>query len=133
MPKKKQQKKPNRNKTKKIRTNLDLTADSWIEKYETILKKFEIRIFQLIAKILLNQQSFNQIRTCLTGHNQIWYHSIYQKILKYFHDLPNQNFSVLWLKWTQIMEIKQNQTFFDGIYSNLTPYLFYQKNTNVFQ
>ena len=133
MPKKKQQKKPNRNKTKKIRTNLDLTADSWIEKYETILKKFEIRIFQLIAKILLNQQSFNQIRTCLTGHNQIWYHSIYQKILKYFHDLPNQNFSVLWLKWTQIMKIKQNQTFFDGTYSNLKSYLFYQKNTNVFQ
>ena len=26
---------------------------------------------QLIAKILLKQQSLNQIRHCLTGHNQI--------------------------------------------------------------
>ena len=60
MPKKKK----NRNKTKK-------NQDKFEDKYETILIKFEIRIFQLVAKILLNQQSFNQIRTCLTGHNQI--------------------------------------------------------------
>ena len=30
-----------------------------------------IRISQLIAKILLKQQSSNQIRICLTDHNQI--------------------------------------------------------------
>ena len=62
MPKKKQKK--NRNETKKIRTNLRTNM-------KLFLIKFEICIFQLIAKILLNQQSFNQIRTCLTGHNQI--------------------------------------------------------------
>ena len=33
------------------------------------------------------------------------------KKLKYFNDFPNQNFSVLWLKWTQVIEIKQNRTF----------------------
>ena len=33
--------------------------------------KFKIRISQLIAKMLLKQQSLNQIRHCLTGHNQI--------------------------------------------------------------
>ena len=33
--------------------------------------KFKIRISQFIAQILLKQQSLNQIRHCLTGHNQI--------------------------------------------------------------
>ena len=33
--------------------------------------KFKIRISQLIAKIIPKQQSLNQIRNCLTGHNQI--------------------------------------------------------------
>ena len=31
------------------------------------------------------------------------------------------------------MEMKQNQTFFRGTYSNLTPYLFLSKNIPVFQ
>ena len=31
------------------------------------------------------------------------------------------------LKQVQTSEMKQNQTFFHGAYSNLTPYLFYQK------
>ena len=35
----------------------------------------------------------------------------YGKILKYFNDFQNQKFSVLWLKWSQTMEMKQNQTF----------------------
>ena len=56
-----------------------------------------------------------------------------KKILKYFNDFQNQNFSVLWLKWTQTMEMKQNQTFFHGTYSNLTPYLFLLKNIKIFQ
>ena len=37
----------------------------------TILIKFKIRISQLIAIILFKQQSLNQIRHCLKGHNQI--------------------------------------------------------------
>ena len=44
----------------------------------------------------------------------------YYRILQNFNDFQNQNFSVLWLKWTQTMEMKQNQTFFQGTYSNLT-------------
>ena len=94
-------------------------------------------ISQLYAKILLKQGSLNQIRHYLMGHNQIWHyflsknHYFLSKILKYF-GLPNWNFSVLWPKWTQPMEIKQNQTFFCGTYSDLTPYLFLSKN-NVFQ
>ena len=30
------------------------------------------------------------------------------------------NFSILWLKWTEAMEMKHNQTFFHGTYWNLT-------------
>ena len=33
--------------------------------------KFKIPISQLISKFLLKQRSLNQIRHCLTGHNQI--------------------------------------------------------------
>ena len=50
-----------------------------------------------------------------------------KKMLKYLNDFQNWNFSVLWLKWTQTTELKQNQTFFHGAYSNLTSYLFSQK------
>ena len=48
-------------------------------------------------------------------------------MLKYFNDFKNQDFSVFWLKWTQTMEMKQNQTFFHGTYSNLTSFIFCQK------
>ena len=44
----------------------------------------------------------------------------YQNILKYFNDFQNQNFSILWLKWIQTMGMRQNRTFFQGSYSNLT-------------
>ena len=63
-------------------------------------------------------------------HNQIWHHFL-SKTLKYFTNLQNWNFSVLWLKWTQIMEMKK--TIFHGTYLNRTPYLFYHKNSKVFQ
>ena len=43
-------------------------------------------------------------------------------MLKYFNDFLNQNFPVLWLKWIQTMEIKQNQTLFHRTYSNLTSF-----------
>ena len=35
----------------------------------------------------------------------------YQKTLKYFKDLKNRHFWVLWLKWNQAMEMIQNQTY----------------------
>ena len=49
-------------------------------------------------------------------HIQFW-HFLMKKILKYFSDFENQNFSVLWLKWTQVMEMKQHQAFSHGAYS----------------
>ena len=56
-----------------------------------------------------------------------------KKILNNFNGLQNWNFLVLWRKWTQAMGMKQNQTFFLGTYSNLTPYLFLSKNIKVIQ
>ena len=55
------------NKTKKL--GQILRKDSLIEKYKTISIRFKICISQFIAKILLEQQSLNQIRHCLTGQN----------------------------------------------------------------
>ena len=56
----------------------------------------------------------------------------YQRILKYFSDFQNGNFSVLWLNWTQTMEMKQNKTLFLGVYSNLTSFLIGRKNLKYF-
>ena len=56
-------------------TNFNLATNSKIEKYQTILIKSKIRIAQLIAKIVLKQQSLNQVSQdiikCVTEHNQI--------------------------------------------------------------
>ena len=52
------------------KTNFDLASDFLIEKCKTMLVKLKIRTFQLIAKILLKQQSLNLIRQSLTGHVQ---------------------------------------------------------------
>ena len=43
------------------------------------------------------------------------------KNINYFSDFQNRNFSILLrLKWNQAIELRQNQTFFRGTYSNLT-------------
>ena len=89
------------------------------------------RTSQRIAKIKLKQWSLNQIRHCLTEHIQMWHH-FFDQLLKYFHDFQDQNFSVLWLRWTQTMETKQNQTLFHGKYSNMTSCLFYQRTLKYF-
>ena len=65
-------------------------------------------------------------------NNQTWHHFFYQKILKYFNELQNQNFSVLWLKWTQTIEMKQSQTFFHGTCSNWHHICFHQKKLKCF-
>ena len=46
----------------------------------------------------------------------------------YFIEIKNRNFSILWLKWTPEMEMKQNETFLHG-----TSYLFLSKIIKVFQ
>ena len=57
----------------------------------------------------------------------------YQNILKYFNDFQNRIFSVLSLRRTQKMEMKQNQAFFHQTYSNLTPYLTLSRNIKISQ
>ena len=82
---------------------------------------FKIEISQFYDKSEPKHWKWNKIRHFFMWHSQFWYHILfYQQILKYFNVFPNQNISVLWLKWTQAMEMKQNQTFFHGTYSNLT-------------
>ena len=73
-----------------------------------------------------------QIRYFPIGHIQTWHQiTFYQNILKYFSDFWNRNFSILWLKWTQKIKMEKYQTFFHGIYSNVTPFL--SKHFKVFQ
>ena len=94
--------------------------------------KFKMCISQLIAKILHKQQ----IKSNQTLFDKGIIKSdiiFYQKILNYFNDLQNWNFSFLWITWTETMEMKLNQTFFHWTYSNLTPYLFLLKSIKVFQ
>ena len=85
---------------------------------------FKIEISQFRGWSKIKQRKWNTIKHLCVGHIQIWHHVVYQKILKYLNDLQNRNFLILWLKWTQTRETKQNQTFFHGAYSNLTPYLY---------
>ena len=58
-----------------------MTINPLIEKYWTISIKFKIRISQPIAKIVLKQQSLNQITLCLTEHVQNWHHFFDQKFI----------------------------------------------------
>ena len=62
------------------------------------------------------------MRHCLVGHIEIWHNFFYQ-ILKYFNDFQNRKFSVLWINWAQPREVKQNEAFFRGTYSNLTSFV----------
>ena len=83
-----------------------------------------------MAEILLKQRTWNQIWHSLIGHiSKLISYFLINKNLKYFNDC--HNCSVLWLKWTQKMEMTQNQTFFQGTYS-IRSYLL-SKNSNVFQ
>ena len=81
--------------------------------------------------ILINEPKqwiSNKIRHFPIGHIQLWRHIFfYKKIISYSNDFQNRNFSVLWPKWTQAMEMKQNQKFFHGTYSNLTSFCIRRK------
>ena len=81
--------------------------------------------------------SQNSTQTAKLKPNQtlwqdIFKHDVFcdQKV-KYFNDFQNQNFSVLWLKWTRTMEVRQNQISFHGAYSHLTSYLFFIKKRSI--
>ena len=54
------------------------------------------------------------------------------KILNYFNEYQNWNFSVLWLNWTQTIQRKQNQTFFHVTYLKLISYFIGHKVLDYF-
>ena len=93
----------------------------FIKKYSSVLMTSKLLSF--ITKSEPNHWKWNKIRQL---HIQIWRHI-------YFSDFQNRSFSVLWLKWTEAMEVNQNQIFFHGTYSNLTLHLFLSNNNKVFQ
>ena len=90
-------------------------------------------IYFFIKKLLKYFSDFQNpnFRHLSIGHIQIW-HFFYSKIWKYFGDFQNRSFSVLWLRWTQAMEMRQNQTFFHEICSNLTSFFIGSKILNYF-
>ena len=99
------------------------TISFFIKKYYNISMPFKIKISQYYEYGESKPWEWNKIRHFSMGHVQIWQRIFfYQKVLKYFNDFQNRDFSVLWLKWTKTMEMKQSQTFFRETYSNLTPF-----------
>ena len=62
--------------------------------------------------IKVSQNNGTETKSVILPWDIFKYHIFLSKMLKYFHDFQNQNFSVLWLKWIQIIEMKQNQTFY---------------------
>ena len=91
-----------------------------------------IQVFQWVSKLKflifmtkVNSSNGNETKSGIffMEHIQIWHHiCFYQKKLKCFNDFQNWNLSVLWLNWTETMEMKLNETFFYGTYSNLTSF-----------
>ena len=58
------------------------------------------------------QWKWNKIRYFLHWtYSNLTPYRFYQEILKYFSDFQNRNFIVLWLKWTQTMEMKRTRHF----------------------
>ena len=53
-------------------------------------------------------------------------------IIHNFNDFQNWNFSVLWLKWTQAMKMKQNQIFSMDIFKSDIIF-HWSQNTKIFQ
>ena len=93
----------------------------FIKKYWSILMNFKSKFLNFMTNV--NQNNGNEIKSDIFRWDMFksdTISSFHQQILKYFNDFQNRNFSVLWLKWTETMDIKQNRTFFYGTYSNLT-------------
>ena len=86
-----------------------------------------------MTKVSLNKGNETKSDIILWGIFKSETISFFVKKLKYFNVFQIRNFSVLWLKRTQIMEMKINQTFFHGTYSNPTTYLSVSKNIKIFQ
>ena len=103
-----------------------------------------IKVFQWLLKsefisfmTKLNPNNWNETKSDIFPWHIFKSGSIsfffYRNILKYFNDFQLLNFSVLLLKLTQTIKMKENQTFFHVTYSNLTTYLFSSKNIKVFE
>ena len=80
-----------------------------LKKYSGISITFIIKTSQFYDFSEPKQWKWIKIRCFSMGHIQIWHHIFFiKKLLKYLNDFQNQNFSVLWLQWTRIREMKQN-------------------------
>ena len=99
---------------RKTGTNFYLTTSFLIEKYQTISINFKILITYCqnstqTTKLKPNQALFSRVYWNLTSFCS------WEKV-KVFQWLSKSKFLSFMLKWTQTMEIKQNQTFFHGTY-----------------
>ena len=82
----------------------------------------------------MNPNSGNKTKSDIFSWNIFKFDTIsFNRILKYFNDFQNRNFSVLRLKWTQTVEMKQNQTFFHGSFQIWCHIFFLLKYIKEFQ
>ena len=91
--------------------------------FESLSITFKINISQFYDLSELKQWKWNKTRYFSMRYIQIWRHIYMTSDWKYFNSFQNWHFSVLWLKWTQTMGMKQNQTFFHWKYSNRTSFI----------
>ena len=75
----------------------------------------------------------NQIFLYGTYSNLTPYLFSIKKILNYFNDFQNQNFSFLLLQLNQMIEMKQNQTFFPWDTFKSDSIFHWSQNTKIFQ
>ena len=112
-------------------TYLNLTAYLFLSTYIKViqcLSKSEILSFMTKLNPINGNETKSDILLWDIFKSDTFF---YQKILKYFNDFQNRNSSNLWLKWTQTMEMKENQTFFKGTYSNLALFSLVVKCYNI--
>ena len=105
-----------------IYLSIYLSIYMYIYIFESLSMTFKINISQFYDLSELKQWKWNKTRYFSMRYIQIWRHIyiyIYMKSdWKSFNGFQNWHFSVLWLKWTQTVGMKQNQTFFHWTYSN---------------
>ena len=101
----------------------------------------DIKVFQWLSKsefysfmTKVNPNNGNETNQAFSHetYSNLTSYIFYEKMLKYFTDFQNQNFSVLWLQWSQTTEMKQNQTFFHDTHSDLTSFFSGRKTLNYF-
>ena len=83
----------------------------------------KLKFLSFSTKVNPNKRSKTKSDIFHWTYSNLRSYLLYLNILKYFNDFQNWNLSILWLKWTQIMEMKQNQRFFDWTISFLLKHI----------